>query len=32
MLETVVSVLGVAMLGVFGWAFQLSNRVIEEKL
>lgn len=27
MLETVVGILGAAVLGVFGWAFQLSNRV-----
>lgn len=27
MLEAVVSFLGVATLAIFGWAFQLSNRV-----
>lgn len=27
MLEAVVGILGTAVLGIFGWAFQLSNRV-----
>ena len=27
MLEAAVGILGTAVLGVFGWAFQLSNRV-----
>ena len=27
MLEAVVGILGTAVIGVFGWAFQLSNRV-----
>jgi plastocyanin domain-containing protein len=27
MLETAVGILGTAVIGVFGWAFQLSNRV-----
>ena len=27
MLEAVVSVLGIATIGIIGWAFQISNRV-----